>query len=121
MAWIKESLSPSKASKTGLIISEAATRSSLTALRQRANTASAIDGAAMPMSSALTEVHFPVPFWPAVSSTISTNGCPVTGSSCCRMSVVISMRNESSRLSFHFPNTSLICLGFMPKSFDISA
>ena len=26
-------------------------------------------GAGMPISNALTDVHFPVPFWPAVSST----------------------------------------------------
>ena len=43
----------------------------------RANTASATVGAGTPMSSALAEVHLPVPFWPAVSSTTSTNGLPV--------------------------------------------
>ena len=40
--------------------------------RQRAKTDSAIVGAGTPMSSALTEVHLPVPFWPAVSRTMST-------------------------------------------------
>src|SRR5258708_27495535 len=54
-------------------IFEAATRSSLIALMQRANTASATVGAGTPMSSALVEVHLPVPFWPAVSRTTSTN------------------------------------------------
>jgi hypothetical protein len=59
---------------------------------QRAKTASAIVGAGTPMSRALVEVHLPVPFWPAVSRTTSTNGFLVTGSFCWRMSLVISIR-----------------------------
>jgi hypothetical protein len=48
---------------------DAVTRSSFSALRHRANTASAIALAGIPMSSAFVLVHLPVPFWPAVSST----------------------------------------------------
>ena len=57
-------------------IFEAATRSSFSADRQRANTASPISVTGMPRSSALMPVHLPVPFWPAVSRILSTSGLP---------------------------------------------
>src|SRR5581483_1572398 len=75
-------------------IFEAATRSSFTAERQRANTASAMVGAGTPMSRALVEVHLPVPFWPAVSRTMSTKGFFVTGSFCFKISAVISKQKD---------------------------
>jgi hypothetical protein len=55
--------SPVKAVFLGApIMPEAATRSSLIAEMQRANTASATVGAATPKSKALWLVHLPVPF-----------------------------------------------------------
>ena len=95
---------------------EAATRSSLTAEMHRAKTASAIVGAGTPMSSVLVEVHFPVPFWPAVSRTMSTNGFLVTGSFCLKMSVVISMRKLSRIPWFHSPKMAPISAGLSPRS-----
>ena len=56
-----------------LRILAALTRSSLRADMHRAKTASAMELAGMPMSRALVLVHLPVPFWPAVSRTLSTN------------------------------------------------
>jgi len=50
----------------------AATRSALSALMVRANTASAMVGALTPMSSATWLVHLPVPFCSAVSKITST-------------------------------------------------
>ena len=70
---------------------EAATRSSLIADRQRANTASLISVSGMPSSSASTPVHLPVPFCPAVSRILSTSGWP-SASLKARMSRVISIR-----------------------------
>ena len=81
---------------------------------QRAKTASAIVGAGTPMSSAAVEVHLPVPFCPAASSTMSTNGLPVRGSSNARMSAVISTRNESSSPRFHSAKTAAHSLGVSP-------
>jgi len=49
---------------------EAATRSSLSADRQRAKTLSPIRVSGMPRSSAEIAVHLPVPFWPAVSRSL---------------------------------------------------
>ncbi len=57
-------------------------RSSLTALMHLAKTASATVGAGMPISKAFTDVHFPVPFWPAVSKTESTKKPSPEGSFC---------------------------------------
>ncbi len=71
---------------------DAVRRPSLSALMARAKTASAIDIAGTPSSSALTAVQVPVPFMPARSSTTSTSGLPVTGSLWPRMSAVISIR-----------------------------
>ena len=62
------------------------------ALMQRANTASAIVGAGTPSVSALSEVHLPVPFCPALSRISSTSGWPVWSSLRARISRVISMR-----------------------------
>ncbi len=89
---------------------------------QRANTASAIVGAGTPMSSALVEVHLPVPFWPAVSSTTSTKAFRfVAGSFCFRMSAVISIRKLSSDPVFHSVKISPISDAFSPSRPDISA
>src|ERR1017187_3850312 len=98
-----------------LRIFEAATRSSLIALKQRANTDSAIVGAGTPMSRALTEVHLPVPFWPAVSSTMSTKGFFVIGSFCLRMSAVISIRKLPSAPAFHSEKMAPISGAFRPR------
>ena len=85
-----------------LRIFEAATRSSFNALRAAREHGLGDRVAGTPMSSALTLVHLPVPFWPAVSSTTSTKKrVGLTGSFCCRMSAVISIRNESSLPWFH--------------------
>ncbi len=95
----------------------AATRSSFNAERQRANTASAMALAGMPMSSAFTLVHLPVPFWPAASSTTSTKKrVGLAGSRCLRMSAVISIRYEPSSFWFHSAKTSESRSGFMPPS-----
>ena len=69
----------------------AATRSSLRAETQRANTASPIRVTGMPSSRALTPVHLPVPFWPAVSRILSTRASAVFALKA-RMSRVISIR-----------------------------
>ncbi len=58
----------------------------------RANTASAMVLAGAPTSSAVTEVHLPVPFCPAVSRITSTIGWPVSSSVFFRISAVISIR-----------------------------
>ena len=89
--------------------------------RHRANTASAIVGAGTPMSSALVEVHLPVPFWPAVSRTTSTKGFLVTGSFCLRMSAVISIRKLSRIPVFHSAKMALISAGLRPRRPFISA
>src|SRR5690606_42154541 len=52
----------------------AATRSSFSADRQRANTDSAISVRGTPKSRATVPVHLPVPFCPAVSRILSTRG-----------------------------------------------
>src|SRR5438105_3666969 len=54
----------------------AATLSSFIDERLRAKTASPIRVTGVPVSSALMQVHFPVPFWPAVSRIFSTTGVP---------------------------------------------
>jgi len=54
----------------------AATLSSFMAERQRAKTASLIRVRGTPSSRAETLIHFPVPFWPAVSRILSTRGFP---------------------------------------------
>jgi hypothetical protein len=105
-----------------LRIFEAATRSSLMAEMQRANTASAIVGAGTPMSSALVEVHLPVPFWPAVSRTTSTKAFFfVTGSFCLRMSAVISIRKLSSAPWFHSVKIAPISAALRPSRPCMSA
>ena len=65
-------LSPLNVLTLPLISCDAATRSSFTAERHRANTASPISVSGMPSSSAATTVHLPVPFWPAASRIRST-------------------------------------------------
>ncbi len=60
-----------------------------------------MEGAGTPRSSADVEVHLPVPFWPAASSTTSTKLWPVTGSFCFSTSAVISIRKLSSSPWFH--------------------
>ena len=77
---------------------------------------SAIVGAGTPMSRALTEVHLPVPFWPAVSRTMSTNGFFDAGSFCFRMSAVISIRKLPSMPAFHSEKIAPISAGFRPSS-----
>ena len=99
----------------------AATRSSLIALRQRANTDSAMVGAGTPISSAFTDVHLPVPFWPAVSRITSTIGFRVTGSFCCRMSAVISIRKLPSIPRFHSAKIAPISGAFSPSRPCITA
>jgi hypothetical protein len=94
---------------------EAATRSSLMAERQREKTDSAIVGAATPMSRALTEVHLPVPFWPAVSRTTSTKAFLEAGSFCLRMSAVISMRKLSRAPLFQVEKISPISAALRPR------
>ena len=69
--------------------------------------AAAMALAGMPISSAFTLVHLPVPFWPAASSTASTKKrVGLAGSRCLRMSAVISIRYEPSSFWFHSPKTS---------------
>ena len=85
----------------------------------RANTASATCGMATPRSSPACEVHLPVPFWPAVSRITSTIGLPVSGSLTARMSVVISIRYESSTPLFHLAKTSCISAALMPRPADM--
>ena len=63
-------------------------------------------GAAIPRSSALCDVHLPVPFCPALSRIRSTRGRPVSSSFRAKMSAVISIRYEFNSPSFHFANTS---------------
>ena len=76
---------------------------------------SAMVGAGTPMSSALTDVHLPVPFCPAVSRTTSTKGFFVTGSFCFRMSAVISMRKLPSMPEFHSVKIAPISAGLSPS------
>jgi len=67
------------------------------------------------MSRALTEVHLPVPFWPAVSRMTSTMGFLVIGSFCLRMSAVISMRKLSRAPLFQVEKISPISAGLRPS------
>ena len=80
-------------------------RSSFTAERQRANTASPMRVRGMPCCRASMAVHLPVPFWPAVSRIFSTIGSP-SSSLKPRMSRVISIRYESSSPSFQPAKTA---------------
>ena len=70
---------------------DAATRSSFSDDRQRANTLSPISVTGWPLSSALITVHLPVPFCPAVSRILSTSGAP-SSSFFAKISRVISIR-----------------------------
>ena len=58
----------------------------------RAKAASPMAGTATPRSRAVWVVQAPVPFWPAASTTTSTKGSPVAGSTLSRTSAVTSMR-----------------------------
>ena len=84
------SISDSFSGPTKILL--AATRSSFSAEIHLAKTASAIVIVGMPRSKALSLVHFPVPFCPAVSRIISTTGFPVSSSFFVRISEVISIR-----------------------------
>lgn len=53
----------------------------------------------VPYSSAEMAVHFPVPFWPALSRILGSRWVP-SGSLYLRMLAVISMRKESSSVLF---------------------
>ena len=58
----------------------------------RASTAAPIVLTTTAFCAAFISVHWPVPFWPALSRMTSTIGAPVSGSRCARMRAVISIR-----------------------------
>ena len=89
-------------------VSRAAARWSACPDSDRANVASAMPVIGMPRSSALCTVHRPVPFCSAWSSTMSTNGLPVSASVCASTSAVIWIRNESRSPSFQVRKISAI-------------
>jgi len=76
--------------------------------------ASAIRVTGMPRSRALTAVHLPVPFWPALSRIFSTRAVP-SSSLKYMMSRVISIRKESRTPLFHLVKTSPISLLERPR------
>ena len=86
--------------------SAAATRSSLSALSVRANTASVMPVSGTPSSSAFCAVQRPVPFCSAASRITSTSGLPVAASVFDSTRAVISIRNDSSSDSFQRSNCS---------------
>src|ERR1044072_2143197 len=59
-----------------------------------------------PRSIEFCEVHFPVPFEPALSRIISTIDLPVSASFCVKISAVISNRNDRMSPSLPFLKTS---------------
>ncbi len=69
----------------------------------------------IPRSSALCTVQRPVPFCSAWSSTMSTNGFPVSASVCASTCAVISMRNESRSPSFQVRKISAISGADAPR------
>lgn len=94
-------LSPLKGSRSGPDKAlEARIRSSLTADKHRAKTASPIKVTGVPKSKALMAVHFPVPFCPAASRILVTMGSP-SSSLNRRISRVISIKKESRTPEFH--------------------
>jgi hypothetical protein len=106
---------------------DARPRSSRTEERQRAKTASPIKVTGCPRSRALIAVHFPVPycqrfpfrkergetFCPAESMILVTRGTP-SSSLNLRISVVISIKNESNTPLFQRANTSAISPSDIP-------
>src|SRR6218665_61883 len=97
-----DSVSPEGPERTRL----AATRSSLSEDRLRASSAPAMDGTDTPRSSATCTVHLPVPFCPALSSTCSTSGLPVSGSFLRSTWRVVSSRKDSAMPWFHWVKRS---------------
>ena len=71
---------------------EAAIRFSLSDERMRASTALLMVETTTPWSTALSTVHLPVPFCPAVSRITSTSGLPVVLSICSKIFAVIWIR-----------------------------
>lgn len=71
-------------------------------------------------SNAIWLVHLPVPFWPALSSTRSTSGFPVSSSFALRIIAVISIRYESRSPRFHSAKISAISSAPAPKPSRIS-
>ena len=66
----------------------------------RASMAAAMVPAGTTRSSAVSAVHLPVPFCPALSSTISTSGLPVRGSLTAKICEVISIRYDLREVWF---------------------
>ena len=72
-------------------------------------------GIGTPSSSAICAVQRPVPFCPALSSTMSTSATPVSGSTTRQTCAVSSMRNDSSAPAFHSLHTSAVSAAVIPR------